>query len=79
MHTRVGPAGWSYDDWGGIVYPRGRVAERLGVVARRSAEAWVERLREVSDFLFTAKLVRAFTHGDPRPLSLSSHEGLGID
>ncbi len=30
----VGPAGFSYDDWVGIVYPKGSGLERLGAVAR---------------------------------------------
>ena len=30
----VGPAGWSYDDWEGIVYPAGLGAERLDAVAK---------------------------------------------
>ena len=30
---RVGPAGWSYDDWQGIVYPAGRSVSRLRQVA----------------------------------------------
>jgi uncharacterized protein YecE (DUF72 family) len=79
--TRVGPAGWSYKDWWGIVYPAKKpggfheatflaryfdtveinVSFYRPLVAKTSA-AWVERVRSNSDFRFTAKLWRGFTH-----------------
>jgi len=26
---RIGPAGWSYKDWEGVVYPKGRKTDQL--------------------------------------------------
>jgi len=74
----VGPAGWSYDDWKGIVYPNTSL-DRLAWIAdhfdlvevnssfyrtppRRNAESWVHRTERNPDFLFTTKLFRGFTH-----------------
>lgn len=77
--VHFGIAGWSYDDWKGIVYPEGKV-DQLGYVAKfvdvieinstfyrppnaRNSKSWLERTREYGDFFFTAKLHRDFTHG----------------
>lgn len=78
---RVGPAGWSYKDWEGIVYPQkpGAKFDPLEYIARffdtveinssfyrpftaSTAKAWVRRVANTSDFRFTAKLHRVFTH-----------------
>jgi uncharacterized protein YecE (DUF72 family) len=78
---RIGPAGWSYPDWRGIVYPRRRakgfheityLAEyfdtlELNVsfyrpITAKTAEDWLEKLEQNSNFRFTAKLWRGFTH-----------------
>jgi uncharacterized protein YecE (DUF72 family) len=80
-NIRVGPAGWSYKDWEGIVYPRkpGAKFDPLEYLAQffntieinssfyrpftaSTAEAWVSRVAEARDFMFTAKLHRVFTH-----------------
>ncbi|MDQ6651519.1 MAG: DUF72 domain-containing protein [Acidobacteriota bacterium] len=78
---RIGPAGWSYKDWEGIVYPRksGAKFDPLEYLARffdtieinssfyrpftvSTANSWARRTAEATDFLFTAKLHRVFTH-----------------
>lgn len=78
---RVGPAGWSYADWRGRVYPEGAGAkfDTLALVAkyfdtaeinssfyhppaRESARSWLRRIEHNPNFVFTAKLFRAFTH-----------------
>ncbi|MDQ5843712.1 MAG: DUF72 domain-containing protein [Acidobacteriota bacterium] len=78
---RVGPAGWSYKDWEGIVYPQkpGAKFDPLEYIARffdtveinssfyrpftvSTAKSWVNRVATASDFRFTAKLHRVFTH-----------------
>ena len=74
----MGIAGWSYDDWNGIVYPTGKL-DKLAYVAQsvdvieinstfyrppngRNSKSWLERTRQFDDFYFTAKLHREFTH-----------------
>ncbi len=75
---RVGVSGWSYDDWRGIVYPRG-CRDTLRAVARcvdfleinttfyrtprrEVVAAWVERTADLGT-RFTAKLPQELTHG----------------
>ncbi len=87
----VGPAGFSYDDWEGIVYPKGSGLDRLEAVARlfdlveinttfygplqpRTAEQWLERLRDRPGFRFTAKLTKRFTHDDPKTWTLADRD-----
>lgn len=79
---KIGPAGWSYKDWDGVVYPSslkktqhpveylaqyfdmleinasfyGHIKPELGLL-------WCRKARAVNrNFVFTAKLNRAFTH-----------------
>jgi uncharacterized protein YecE (DUF72 family) len=75
---RFGIAGWSYDDWKGVVYPAGckdTLRWCAGYVecieinssfyrtpAARTCASWVERTSDLPSFFFTAKLPRAFTH-----------------
>lgn len=78
---RVGPAGWSYKDWEGLVYPQkpGAKFDPLEYLARffdtieinssfyrpftpSTANSWARRVAEATDFTFTAKLNRVFTH-----------------
>ncbi len=78
---RIGPAGWVYKDWAGIVYPKPRpkgfdplayMAGYFDTIEVNStfyrparaqvAESWLERVEPNSDFRFTAKLWRRFTH-----------------
>jgi len=78
---RVGPAGWSYKDWEGIVYParKPRGFDPLQFLAhyfdtievdstfyrpmpKKTAESWLERIRDNRDFRFTTKLWQRFTH-----------------
>jgi uncharacterized protein YecE (DUF72 family) len=78
---RVGPAGWSYADWEGVVYPphkpRGfHEAEYLAQffdtieintsfyqpLRPEMSNAWIRRVERNSNFKFTAKLLRVFTH-----------------
>ena len=77
----VGTAGWSYEDWEGLVYPevKGRgfhplsyLASLIDLVEINStfyrpasvsmAYSWLRRVQSYPDFLFTAKLLQAFTH-----------------
>src|SRR5205814_3825026 len=77
----VGPAGWSYADWRGRVYPEsaGSKFDTLALVAKyfdtaeinssfyhpptpETARAWLRRVEINPNFIFTAKLFRAFTH-----------------
>jgi len=78
---RVGPAGWSYADWRGRVYPEsaGTKFDTLALVAKYfdtaeinssfyhppapdTARSWLRRIEHNPNFVFTAKLFRAFTH-----------------
>ena len=72
-----GVAGWSYDDWKGVVYPRGckdtlrAVAERLdlieinstfyGLPSAKNCASWARRTEDLGT-RFTAKLPQEFTH-----------------
>jgi uncharacterized protein YecE (DUF72 family) len=72
-----GVAGWSYEDWKGIVYPRNckdtlrAVAQRVGLIeinstfyrppSAKNCESWVQRTADLGTW-FTAKLPREFTH-----------------
>lgn len=77
----VGPAGWSYADWRGRVYPEGAGSkfDTLALVAKyfdtaeinssfyrapspETARSWLRRIAQNPNFIFTAKLYRAFTH-----------------
>lgn len=80
-HVRVGPAGWSYEDWKGVVYPSPRpdgfheasfLAKYFPVIEINTsfyrplrpelARVWAKKLQPHSEFQFTAKLYRGFTH-----------------
>lgn len=72
-----GVAGWSYEDWKGVVYPRGckdtlrAVAERVdlvevnstfyGLPSAKNCASWVRRTEDLGT-RFTAKLPQEFTH-----------------
>lgn len=72
-----GVAGWSYEDWKDVVYPRHckdtlrAVAERVdlieinstfyGVPSAKNCRSWVERTADLGT-RFTAKLPQEFTH-----------------
>lgn len=77
----VGTAGWSYEDWEGIVYPRpkprgfhplpflGRLIDTVEINSTfyrtpppAMSRSWVRRVEALPDFLFTVKLLQAFTH-----------------
>ena len=74
----IGIAGWSYQDWQGIVYTEPKM-DQLVYVSRfvdcieinstfyrspfaRTVRSWVERTADRPGFFFTAKLHRSFTH-----------------
>jgi uncharacterized protein YecE (DUF72 family) len=78
---RFGPAGWEYEDWAGIVYPKPepRGFDRLRFLAgyfgtvevnasfyrpfpASVAARWLERVSDVPQFRFGAKVWRRFTH-----------------
>ena len=72
-----GVAGWSYEDWKGIVYPRNckdtlrAVAQRVGLIeinstfyglpSAKNCRSWIERTADLGT-QFTAKLPKEFTH-----------------
>ena len=72
-----GVAGWSYDDWKDVVYPRGckdtlcAVAQRVGLIeinstfyglpSAKNCRSWAERTADLGT-RFTAKLPQEFTH-----------------
>jgi len=74
----IGIAGWSYQDWQGIVYTESKMDQLVYVSGfvdcieinstfyrppfARTVRSWLERTAERSDFFFTAKLHRSFTH-----------------
>ncbi len=77
----VGTAGWSYEDWEGLVYPRPKprgfhplpfLARFIDTVEINStfyrtppagmSNSWVKRVEAFPDFMFTVKLLQAFTH-----------------
>lgn len=73
-----GVAGWSYEDWKDVVYPRNckdplrAVAQRVDLIEinstfyaapqAKNCRAWVERTADLGT-RFTAKLPQQFTHG----------------
>lgn len=74
----IGVAGWSYPDWKGIVYTDPKIDQLEFVSRfvdcieinstfyrppfERTTKTWLERTSGKSDFFFTAKLHRDFTH-----------------
>ena len=74
----VGIAGWSYEDWKGIVYPRSKIDELAYVSgfvdvieinstfyrppSERNSASWARRTPPADRFFFTAKLHQDFTH-----------------
>ena len=79
--VRVGPAGWSYPDWFGYVYPSRKpkgfheatyLAQFFDTIEINTsfyspirpehAAQWVERVAANPRFVFTAKLLKRFTH-----------------
>jgi uncharacterized protein YecE (DUF72 family) len=78
---RIGPAGWSYEDWEGVVYPpkKGSKFDPLAYLSEyfdtielnntfyriptpQMAKSWAKRVQANSQFKFTAKLYRNFSH-----------------
>ncbi len=89
----IGIAGWSYADWNGIVYTQSKMDQLVYVSGfvdcieinstfyrppfAKTVRSWVDRTSDRSDFFFTAKLHRSFTHErriDP-VLVTQFHEG----
>ena len=80
MSLFIGPAGWSYRDWEGIVYPPGSydrlsyLIEYFDLIEINSSfyhpprasisERWAELASRKSGFRFTAKIHQSLTHGD---------------
>jgi len=74
----IGIAGWSYQDWRGIVYTESKM-DQLVYVSRfvdcieinstfyrppfeKTTRSWLDRTSDREDFFFTAKLHKSFTH-----------------
>jgi len=89
----IGIAGWSYADWNGIVYTQSKMDQLVYVSGfvdcieinstfyrppfAKTVRSWLDRTSDRSDFFFTAKLHRSFTHEhriDPA-LVTQFHEG----
>ena len=89
----IGIAGWSYADWNGIVYMQSKMDQLVYISAfvdcieinstfyrppfAKTVRSWLERTSDRSDFFFTAKLHRSFTHDrriDPAIVT-QFHEG----
>jgi uncharacterized protein YecE (DUF72 family) len=82
VSIHIGPAGWAYKDWDGIVYPNQIKKEKhpveylaqyfdlieintsfYGHIKPEWGKLWTRKAKAVNpDFLFTAKLNKAFTH-----------------
>ncbi|HWR17603.1 MAG TPA: DUF72 domain-containing protein [Terriglobales bacterium] len=82
MKIHIGPAGWSYKDWDGTVYPAQLKKDKhpveylaqyfdlieinssfYGHIRPEIGKLWCRKAKAVNpDFVFTAKLNRAFTH-----------------
>lgn len=76
--VHIGIAGWSYRDWEGIVYTTPKVDQLVYVSRfvdcieinstfyrppfERTTHSWLERTVPRTDFFFTAKLHKSFTH-----------------
>jgi len=76
---RIGPAGWAYPQWRGIVYPNGgphpleTLANTFDVIEINSSfyqplkqevvKLWMRTVQHNPRFLFTANLHQRFTHG----------------
>ena len=74
----IGIAGWSYPDWRGVVYPDREtnqlkfVSQFVDCIEinstfyrppdEKNSKVWLEKTKERTDFFFTAKLHRDFTH-----------------
>lgn len=86
----VGVAGWSYEDWNGVVYG-GAERDKLKFlsdyldcieintsfyrpVRAPLAERWLSTIEPKPEFRFTAKLWQRFTHATDQPFSASDVE-----
>jgi len=74
----IGIAGWSYPDWKGIVYTSSKIDQLEYISRfvdcleinstfyrppfEKTTKSWLEKTSRYSDFFFTAKLHRSFTH-----------------
>ena len=95
----VGTAGWSYQDWEGVVYPSPKpkgfhplsfLSGYVDIVEVNStfyrpappvfARSWLKKVESRPDFLFSVKLLQAFTH-DRREFTSKDVAGFkaGID
>lgn len=92
--VKLGIAGWSYEDWKGIVYPRGCkdtlrfCAEFVDVIevnstfyhrpSARNCESWVVRTDELGTE-FTAKIPGEFTHEMSRDTDAVRESAAGFE
>jgi uncharacterized protein YecE (DUF72 family) len=74
----IGIAGWSYPDWKGIVYTSSKIDQLEYISRfvdcleinstfyrppfEKTTKSWLQKTSKRSDFFFTAKLHRSFTH-----------------
>lgn len=99
MNIHIGPAGWAYKDWEGIVYPERLKKEKhpveylaqyfdlieintsfYGHIRPEVGKLWCKKAKAVNpNFLFTAKLNRAFTHSPVAVLESTSAATIHFD
>ena len=56
---RIGPAGWKYKDWEGVVYPK-------------PAPRGFDPLAYIADYFMTVEINSSY-YGPPRPVSLMTY------
>ncbi|MGZ4787573.1 MAG: DUF72 domain-containing protein [Terriglobales bacterium] len=99
MNIHIGPAGWAYKDWEGIVYPAQLKKEKhpveylaqyfdlieintsfYGHIRPEVGKLWCKKAKSVNpNFLFTAKLNKAFTHSPKAVVESTSAATIRFD
>ncbi|MGZ4814184.1 MAG: DUF72 domain-containing protein [Terriglobales bacterium] len=99
MNIHIGPAGWAYKDWEGIVYPAQLKKEKhpveylaqyfdlieintsfYGHIRPEVGKLWCKKAKSANpNFLFTAKLNKAFTHSPKAVVESTSAATIRFD
>ena len=91
----IGVAGWSYPDWKGIVYTSSKIDQLEYISRfvdcleinstfyrppfEKTTKSWLEKTSRRSDFFFTAKLHRSFTHEGKIDAEIVKHFHRGFE
>ncbi|MCP4613837.1 MAG: DUF72 domain-containing protein [Planctomycetes bacterium] len=91
----IGIAGWSYPDWKGIVYTSSKIDQLEYISRfvdcleinstfyrppfEKTTKSWLEKTSRHSDFFFTAKLHRSFTHEGKIDAEIVKHFHRGFE